>query len=334
VTLLLLPADYPRQSNTMSKLAFLIGGFLVGGADAWGVDGHTIVAHIADHYLSPEVSKVLHDDLYNVSLNNASDWNDDFDHTSEGRWSAPLHFINYKHGACSFNWARDCEHDWCNAGAIVNYSRQIFDPSVSKSDRFIALKFVVHMMGDIHQPLHVADGSNRGGNMISIPNPHSSENKANWSGRATNLHAIWDDQLLVQDIYDRENAKKTLKSSWAPHYHDWSVLADVLEKRIDGEWAANKTVWQAEMAGSRNETKLREGLSIVAQESAFYSCKVAYHYANGSSVKEGDVIDRDYFLRARPVIEEQLAKGGVRLAVLLQESLSASRERASKTMIV
>lgn len=318
----------------MAKLTFLTGCFLVTGADAWGVDGHTIVAHIADHYLSAEVSKLLHDDLYNVSLNNASDWCDDFDHSSGGKWSEPLHFINYEKGACAFNWAADCKDDWCNAGAIVNYSKQIFDTTVSKPDRFIALKFVVHMMGDIHQPLHVSDGSNRGGNTINIPFPHISTNKANWSGPATNLHAIWDDNLLVQDIYDMENAKKSLESSWVPNYHDWSVLSNALEKRIDGEWAANKSVWQAEMAGSRNETKLREGLSIVAQESAVYSCKVAYDYADGSAVKDGDVIDRDYFLRARPVIEEQLAKGGVRLAVLLQESLAASREAASKTLLV
>lgn len=324
----------------MTKLFFLVGCLLVSSADAWGVDGHTIVAHIADHYLTPEVSKLLHDDLYNVSLNNASDWCDDFDHTYTGRWSAPLHFINYENGACSFKWARDCKDDWCNAGAIVNYSRQIFDTSISKADRFTALKFVVHMMGDIHQPLHVSDGSNYGGNSIKIPFPHISANEANWSGRETNLHAIWDDQLLVQDIYDTENAKKIedakrkLKGGWVPNYHDWWVLADALEKRLDGEWAANKTVWQAEMAGSRNATKLREGLSIVAQESAAYSCKVAYNYADGSAVKGGDVIDHDYYLRAAPVIEEQLAKGGVRLAVLLQESLSASRERASEAVLV
>jgi len=142
------------------------------------------------------------------------------------------------------------------------------------------------MMGDIHQPLHVSDGSNYGGNSIKIPFPHISTNQANWSGRETNLHAIWDDELLVQDIYEMEDAKKTLKSSFVPHYHDWSVLAGALEKRLDGEWAANKTVWMAQMAGSRNEAKLREGLSIVAQESAEYSCKVAYNYANGTAVKE------------------------------------------------
>jgi len=318
----------------MVQLVFLIGCLLVGGADAWGVDGHTIVAHIADHYLAPEVSKLLHDDLYNVSLNNASDWCDDFDHTPGGRWSAPLHFINYAHGACSFKWADDCKNDWCNVGAIVNYSRQIFDTSVSKADRFIALKFVVHMMGDVHQPLHVSEGSNEGGNAIKIPFPHISTNQANWSGHDTNLHAIWDDQLLVQDIYDMENGRKLMQSSWVPNYHDWWVLANALEKRMDSEWAANKTAWQAGMAGSRNETKLREALANVAQESAVYSCKVAYNYADGSAVQEQDVIDRDYFLRARPVIEEQLAKGGARLAVLLQESLAASRERASKAIIV
>lgn len=281
---------------------------------------------------------MLHEDLYEVSLNNASDWCDDFDHSPEGEWSKQLHFINYKNKACSFNWADDCANDWCNAGAIVNFSKKIFDTSISKPERFIALKFVVHMMGDIHQPLHVSGAEDRGGNDISPVWPHISTNKANWTtppAKGVNLHAAWDDHLLVQDIYDIEDNVKTLKSKpFVPDYHDWSVLADTLQKRMAGEWAANKTAWQAEFADSRDESKLRAGLSIVAQESAVYSCKYAYNYANGSAVKKGDVLDRDYFLRAKPIIEEQLAKGGARLAMLLQEALTATRARASKIVLV
>jgi len=274
--------------------------------------------------LTPEVAVILRSDLFNVDLNNVSSWCDDFDHSPEGLWSKGLHFINYPGQACAFDWATDCKDDYCNAGAIVNYSKQIFDPSKTKEERFVALKFVIHMMGDIHQPLHVSSGDNWGGNKISVPHPHFSTLEANNSGYPTNLHSVWDDKILVTDIYETEDGRR-LKAQYVPTYHDYTVLAEALEKRMEGEWAANKTAWQAIVTGSRDETTLRNGLTIVAQESAVRGCKYAYNYANGSAVKDGDTLDRDYYLRARPIVEEQLAKGGVRLATILQEALLKSR---------
>jgi len=311
--------------------AFFLLPCLFGTADAWGVDGHTIVANIAAHYLSPEVDAILRSDLFNVNLNNVSDWCDDFDHQPQGRWSAGLHFINYPGHACAFDWATDCKDDYCNAGAIVNYSKQIFDPSKSKDERFVALKFVIHMLGDIHQPLHVSSGDDEGGNAISVHYPHFSTIDANNSGRDTKLHAIWDDNILVQDIYETEDQSGLLKAGkykpgkFVPHYHDWSVLASALQTRMDGDWAANKVAWQATVTGSRDEATLRKGLAVVAQESAVAGCKYAYANTDGSAVQNGDTLDRAYFLRAQPIVEEQLAKGGVRLATILQEALAKSR---------
>lgn len=306
-------------------IRLLVFPCLFGTASAWGVDGHTIVAHIADHYLSPEVSAVLHSDLFNISLNNASDWCDSFDHEDEGRWSAGLHFIDYPGHSCTFDWATDCKDDYCNAGAIVNYSKQIFDPSKTKDERFVALKFVIHMLGDIHQPLHVSSGDDYGGNAIKVPFPHFSNIEANNTGRDTNLHAVWDDNLVVTTIWESEDNTTLRAGKFVPHYHDYLALASALEKRMDGEWAAKKTAWQATVAGSRDEAIFRKGLTAVAQESAAAGCKYAYNYADGSPVKNGDTLNRDYFLRASPIVEEQLAKGGVRLATILTEALAQSR---------
>lgn len=314
----------------MTLLVLVVATIFCRG-DAWGPDGHTIIAHIADYYLSPEVANILKSDLYNVNLNNVSDWCDDFDHSPEGRWSAPLHFINYKDHACRFDWAADCKDDLCNAGAIVNYSKQIFNPSTSKTDRFFALKFVIHMVGDIHQPLHVANGDDRGGNSIELEKPLFSE-KFKPEGSKT-LHGVWDTTLLVEDINELANSTQP-DPNFVPTYHNWTVLAKMLEKRLDNEWASNKHDWQAVVSGSRDEAKLRDGLSVVAEESAELGCKYAYNHADGSAVKSGEVLKRDYFLRAQPVVEEQMAKGGVRLATLLEEALAKSRMQHSKQVLV
>jgi hypothetical protein len=313
----------------------LIASLTFGDAGAWGPDGHTIIAHIADYYLSPDVDAILKADLENISLNNASDWCDDFDHTSEGQWSRALHFIDYPGHACSFDWATDCKNDWCNAGSVVNYTKQVFDKSISKDARFMALKFVIHMVGDIHQPLHVSSGDDFGGNKIEIPFPHFSTRLPPKFTRSTNLHSVWDGNIVLQDIYDIEDNVTLLgvQKPFPVHYHNWELLAQALEKRMDGEWAMQKKQWEATLAGTREEAKLRAGLAVVAQESAVRGCTYAYNYANGSSVKDGDLLDRDYYLRAKPIVEEQLAKGGVRLAMLLQEALVQTRLTASKILV-
>lgn len=296
------------------------------GVMGWGPDGHTIVAHIADYHLSPDVKSILNTDLYGVSLSNASDWNDDYDHSPEGRWSFPLHFINYPDRTCKFDWGIDCKDDWCNVGAIVNYTKQIFNPAISKPDRFVALKFLIHMIGDVHQPLHVSSSADIGGNAIKIPSPHFSTKESDWSHNETNLHATWDTGIVLQDLYDIEDNITLLRTSkpFPVHYHKWQLLADLLEKKLDNEWAADIKTWQAPVTQYKDDADFRKGLSSVAEESAELGCKFAYNYPNGSAVKSGDVLDRAYYLAARPVVERQLAKAGVRLAQILEETLKRS----------
>lgn len=317
-------------------LRLSVAAALFGSSAAWGPDGHTVVAHIADYYLSDDVKAILASDTYNVSLNNVSDWNDDYDHTTEGAWSSALHFINYPGHACKFDWDVDCtvdgKKDWCNVGAIVNYTKQVFDPSLSKENRFIALKFVIHMVGDVHQPLHVSSGDDWGGNKINVAGEHFSTNSSHWSKYKTNLHSIWDSGILVQDIYDIED--NITRLGYVPTYHKWELLANMLEKKMDGEWAAQKKAWQASVAGVRDEAKFRSGLSVVAEESAERSCSYGYNYESGAAVQSDDVLDRTYYERARPIVEEQLAKGGVRLAQILEEALKGSQPPTRVELVV
>jgi len=191
------------------------------------------------------------------------------------------------------------------------------------------------MVGDIHQPLHVSSGDDYGGNAIKLPGPHFSQNQEQWSRYPTNLHSVWDGKIIVQDIYDIEDGIKLRadKKPYVVHYHKWELLAHSLEERLDGEWVANKSMWQATVSHCRDESSLRAGLSTVAQETATRGCKYAYNYADGSAVKPGDVLDREYYLRAQPIVEEQLAKGGVRLAQLLEEALAQARMRFSQIIV-
>jgi hypothetical protein len=80
--------------------------------------------------------------------------NGTLNHVSHSLRSAQLHYIDTPDKACTFVYTRDCVDDACVAGAIANYTDRLKDTSLPKAQRAEALKFIVHFVGDIHQPLH------------------------------------------------------------------------------------------------------------------------------------------------------------------------------------
>lgn len=307
----------------------------LGYVNAWGPDGHTIIAHIASTLLTPEVNATLNSLLGTsdpvTSLNYASDWCDDFDHSPEGAWSEGLHFVNYPGHSCSFDWATDCKDDYCNVGAIANYSKQVADASLDSATRLIALKFIIHMMGDAHQPLHVASGDDRGGNEISLGGNQFSPNQSHWE-KGGNLHSQWDSALVEQDIYDMMAAPNALlgstKKPFPIHYHQWYRITNKLEALISGDWSSKAAAWAQDMAEPSDDTTFRAGLASMANGTAVYGCQYAYTNEDGVRVKSGDTLTRAYYLRAQPIVEEQLAKGGVRLAQLLNKVLAKTSKNS------
>lgn len=290
--------------------------------DAWGTDGHTIVAHIAQQLVTADVNTTLQALLDGWNLNNASDWCDSYDHSPEGRWSSALHFINYVGHACSFSWEDDCKDDWCNAGAIVNYTKQVADSTLSLERRQFALRFLVHMMGDIHQPLHVSSGDDEGGNLIKIGGNKFSSDASHWLNHSATLHAQWDTSLVEQTIFDMyDNKLQAPKGPWKPVYHKWWLISNMVVQKLSGEWSSKKSEWEQIVAHPSDETSLRGGLAVVAGESAQRGCTYAYADETGSRVATGDILSHAYYERAKPIVVEQLAKGGVRLAQILNAAL-------------
>ena len=157
-------------------------------AQAWGNDGHQIIATIAQSRLTATAQKKITLLLNNQNMSSVATWADSVRKTPEWSWSAPLHFINVPDGKCSFSYTRDCKKDFCCAGAILNFTKQMLlstelemetetetetetsaaaaaaAAAAVKVTALDAAKFVIHFVGDIHQPLHTAWKSDRGGN--------------------------------------------------------------------------------------------------------------------------------------------------------------------------
>lgn len=161
-------------------------------AAAWGWDGHRIVGYLAERNLTPraraEVERLLgseHD-----SLAEASVWADQVRPDPAYGWSGPHHYINAPDDATTFDMARDCPADrGCVVKAIEEHTATLRAGFASGARETEALLFLAHFVGDVHQPLHAAYGSDRGGNSVDVT----------FFGEPTNLHRVWDYMILDRD---------------------------------------------------------------------------------------------------------------------------------------
>lgn len=181
-------------------------------AHAWGPAGHRLVAELAQGELAPATAAQARRLVGGRSLADVATWADDLRHDESqralGRATAPLHYINFGSAACRYDAARDCPNGRCVVEAIERYSGVLGDRTRSKAERAEALRFVVHLVADAHQPLHAGYRADRGGNRYQVQ----------INGRGSNLHAVWDTPVLASrklgwPRYARELARKPLPTA-------------------------------------------------------------------------------------------------------------------------
>ncbi len=171
-------------------LLFFLGVFCVFAASspsaAWGPEGHRITGEVATAFLKEQTKAEIARILGNQSLAEAALWADDVRNEEKYEWTKPLHYINVPRRALELDMKRDCENGLCVVAAIRRFEQQLRDPATSASDRRDALRFLIHFIGDIHQPLHVSYRDDLGGNQIDVT----------YLGSESNLHRVWDTDLI------------------------------------------------------------------------------------------------------------------------------------------
>ncbi len=160
-------------------------------AQAWSLAGHRIVAQLAAVELTPrarvEVARLLTGEP-EPTLPGVAGWADTLRENDavRGRASAPWHYINFASRSCRFDPQRDCRKGDCVVGAINRNFLILSDNKRPLTERRDALKFLVHFVGDVHQPLHASPRADKGGNDFQV----------NLDGRGSNLHKVWDRSLI------------------------------------------------------------------------------------------------------------------------------------------
>lgn len=173
----------------------------VSPAFSWYDKGHRIVALIAQRNLSAEARKEIADILSgSTTLADAAMWPD-----HEGRSIRdfdPLHYVSISEDAGGYDQERDCPERNCMVEALNWFSAVVADKNAPIIMRRLALRFVAHLVGDMHQPLHAGRVADRGGVEIVV----------SYKDQTTNLHYFWDKNLVdletgeEQEIADRLTA--------------------------------------------------------------------------------------------------------------------------------
>jgi len=157
-------------------------------SSAWGVLGHRIVGQIADSYLTKKTKKAVAAILGNESVAMSSNWPDFIKSDPSYRYLSNWHYVNIKQGMTQQQVIDLIEKDTAtNAYTKINWLKaELKKKELSLGDKQMYLKLIIHLVGDIHQPLHVGRPDDLGGNKIKVL----------WFNDPYNLHQIWDEVLI------------------------------------------------------------------------------------------------------------------------------------------
>jgi len=257
---------------------------------AWAQLGHRLVAELAATRLTQPVQAQVAGLLASEpdpTLGGIASWADSLRDSDPPRFKAtsPWHYINSRDGSCSFALERDCPDGNCIVGAIEAQRRILADPRQPQAARRDALKFLVHLVADVHQPLHAANRRDSGGNRFQVslrtdlaPEAYARGNYAN-GVMATNLHAVWDYYVLAS--------------------------AGLPARQYFAQLQSGLPALQARHAGT--------ALSWARESCALIDARKLY--------PQQHVMDHAYLESMRPLAEQRMQIAALRLARLLNESL-------------
>lgn len=273
-------------------LVFICGVGLAPTAFGWGRDGHRLVALIAAHDLSPtaaaEVTLLLDGQSLAAVASLPDSWR-----TSEPE-TANWHFVDIPRSDTGYDESRDCPAQQsevgkdCAVAALAHFISVLGDENASKEHRARALTFVVHFVGDVHQPLHNADDHDRGGNGFPVTwfgaATHTVQTAKGPKQVAWNLHAVWDEAIIERTGLSESDHLASLLAMAPP--------ADAANDSV--------TTWVND---------------------AYQLAKANAYDIPAASKGKPARLGKQYFATNRPVVDAQLLRAGLRLRAILEHAL-------------
>jgi hypothetical protein len=301
-----------------------------GTAFGWGCDGHQIVALIARAHLtsstSAAVDKILREspiepghyrfcqDTPTDLMAVAAPWADE---VKQAEKTSLWHFIDIPVAVKAGDSATWCEpigppagnkeRSGCLVSAIAYDWAIVRDRRKPAADRARALRYLIHFLGDLSQPLHVSDNHDQGGNCTSIGAP--------FLDKLTTLHGLWDFDLITHELRTKRTSETLLAASidreFAAHWKGWGESGVDIQRFA---WEGHQIARTVAYADLRPPIPIESPAQGTANRAA---CDAGRAYVARMHI----VIDERYINHTSAVIHQQLAKAGYWLAALLNQTL-------------
>jgi hypothetical protein len=314
------------KTRAVISCALLFAAFVCcSPAFAWGCKGHQIVALVAELHLNPDaramVKEILDAAPIDSTLNrycgqtgleafaDSSTWADDERNIRPE--TAPWHYLDIPRGAAKADISKFCPPaEGCITSAIGAQLGILRDTTASARTRGDALRYLIHFVGDLHQPLHLSSNDDRGGNCVPITffgrepiqtNPQKEDYRPN-------LHSVWDTEIVERFSRGQtpQQSADALESKFQASRSAWRS-----EPISVGAWAWESHQIAEETVYGRLPTKIGieapQPVSTCADDNHISTRMLALH----------EQVDEKYQAAAEPVVQQQLVKAGIRLAMLL-----------------
>lgn len=249
-----------------SLMAFICLSLIGVKALAWGQTGHRVIGKVAETHLNKKAKKAIEDLLGHETLATVSTYMDEirsddrFDHTH------PWHYTTIPEGETYESCEKSSKGELVEA--IGRMKGILLSEESSAEEKREALKFIVHLVGDLHQPLHVGNGTDRGGNDV----------KLEFFYEPSNLHRIWDSGMIDAKQYSYTELARVVNHPSKSDLEEW-------QKGTPADWATEAMQYRDQV----------------------------YDYGNK------DYVSYEYMYQNWDLVQQQLQKGGVRLAAMLNE---------------
>lgn len=273
----------------MKTLMFALT-LLSANAFAWGPTGHRVVGQVAERHLTVDVHYKIFQMLGGQSLARVANWPDEI--KSEPQTYSHTYNWHYT------DWADEMHnHDESNSsGKLITSLREqiavLKDPAAAQEKKVFAIKFITHLIGDLHQPLHVGNGVDRGGNYCKVV----------FQGQQMNLHALWDEGMIdFTKLSFTELAQFVSQGRSTDNIAAWKK-GDLLD-------------WAQESKSLRNEVYPDEVHRSSEPTAMKQYCK------KEATSEEIPKIGYEYSYKFVPVMEQRLFQAGIRLAAVLNDAL-------------
>ena len=233
---------------------------------AWGALGHRIVAGIAESYLTKKARRQIAAILGNESMAIASTWADFIKSDPEYNYLSPWHYANIKAGLSEQDFRSYLQADTTtDAYAKLQFLiAQLKDKSLPANTKQMYLRLLIHIVGDVHQPMHLGRLEDLGGNKISVM----------WFRDSTNLHAVWDEKIIeaqqlsyTEYIAAINHTTRQQRLSWQRQsLSDWLYesyqASGQLYHEINRPWQRLSYRYSFDHLGFVNESLLKAGVRL------------------------------------------------------------------------